>query len=456
MFIVNKHTLVSMSLLFIYIFILSQIMRYLYIPKTNCEKNNYKALSLIQWRQAGAQSKGVLGENEMGLMENSTQPHQAKVALDVLGMDARAQGDNQSISTQNTLSASLFPILRKIDVLGKSGIYLTASSVITWVDCKLEVFKSFPSLASARIRSLLPEPQATFATQFVFGKQFQTSKDLYQLFKVTGMLHLLVISGFHLQITASLCYAIVTKLLNKIQASIVVVLCVWLYASMLSQSIPIERAVLATSVALTAKIFNREYNPKLTLLIIAVLMIAREPAVLSSLSFQLSFMASAIILWIYPIVSGTTSKIEEFRRGSLASILAESLLLSLVVTLSFSPLLSYYFGYFSLVTLLASPLFGLFLPFIFPLIWILSLAIFSEAWLGLGLLLSGLLKGMLSGLFYLMELGSQLPILTINYRLQSVTVIVSWYLFLLVLVGVHHYRKQQSILAQTKIKSVYA
>lgn len=455
MFIAKDRILISISLLFIYIFILTQIMQYLYIPKTNCEKNRGESVAYEQKRSVNAGFEARAGESWTGSLLSDDQICLTKNP--VVGAKAasphlatRGETSSQSISIANT-----FQSLKGLIVKAKHESCKNIDSVISWLACTLEEVKTVSNLAGYRIRSLLPEPYAAFATQFMFGKQSQTSKELYQLFKVTGMLDLLVISGFHLQITASLCYASIAKIMSKRQASIFVIFCIWMFMLMLPHSIPVERAVLATTVALTAKMLNRAYNPKLTLIAIALCMAARDLAVLGSLSFQLSFLASAVILWVYPIISGESSKIEEFRQGSLLSMLVESSLLSLVVTLSFAPLLSYYFGYLSLVSLIISPIFSLFLPFIFVVIWILSLFPFEGVWLGLGILLAGTLKGLLEGLFYLMDVGSKIELLSFNYKIESIWPLIGWYFAIAGFVAVNHYKSQKRLKNQVKMQNAY-
>jgi competence protein ComEC len=424
-------------------------------PKISCEKidANQAGESGSGDRKASAFDKGR--GVETSLPSKAIQAKRQNKGVENGNHVVSSLVSREEFSNNYSTGAKTFKNLKRLIVGAKEVIISSMASVNSWLACSLEVMTGLSSQASVKIRRLLPEPYAGFANQFMFGAKSQASNELYQLFKTTGMLDLLVISGFHLQITASLCYASINKFLTKTQSSIFVLLCIWGFMMMLPQSIPVARAVLATTVALTAKLVSRSYNPKLTLCAIAACMILQDRTVVVSLSFQLSFLASAVILWLYPIITGISSKIEEFKAGSLRSVLVESFLLSLIIGIAFAPLLSYYFGYFSLVSLFISPIFSIFLPLIFIAIWMLAVIPDTGMWFEASLIVAGILKGILEALFALMTIASRVEILSFSYKIDSVWALAIWYFSLGTFVAIIHFQRQKRLLNQVKMNIVY-
>ena len=299
-------------------------------------------------------------------------------------------------------------------------------SVFAWLGCFSQRSKQVSSLGGQILQSKLPEPHASFATQLLLGKQSQSSKSLQHLFKVTGMSHVLVISGFHLQLLASLCLASITKVATKNQAAVFVLVAVWLYVSMLEISIPITRALLMLTVGLTAKILNRPYSSKQTLIAVALVLWLFDRSILSSLSFQLSFAATASILWVYPLFTGIASNIEHFRPQSWQKNLLETWLLGVVISVFLSPLLSYHFGSFSLVSMIISPLFSMSLPLVVCLLGLLLLfaAAGSEV---LSLMVVGVISTVLDVLFTGLRVLAAVSWLQVEWQLDSNSIIFGWY-----------------------------
>lgn len=454
MFIAIKKILFSFTWLTIYIFILTQIMQILFETKEACEiwQENQQVLStqvLFGQHQAliVLEGSGTAPTLLLKGLQSSSQTNQT------LSQDA-LRNQNKQISKSSLHSANEFKNKKELLFQQKSGLLGKVVSDFAWLSCQLQAGLSRLRLGVSVFWSMLPEPHASFASQLLFGRQSQGSRSLQQLFKVTGMSHILVISGFHLQLLVSLCLASITKIAPKNQAVVLVLLLTWVYVMMLGSSIPVVRATIMLTVALTARLLQRQYNSKAALAATALVLFMQDPSVSTSLSFQLSFAATAVILWIYPLFAGTASQIEHLSVRGLSKTLLESWLLGVVVSVSLSPLLSYHFGNFSLVSMLLSPLFSLSLPLLVCLLLLLLVAAAVGATV-VASIAAGLFTQLLEQLLQLLVTASNLDFLSLQWQPSSLLLIGSWYASLFGLALYFSLIKRKRLMHRTKMLACY-
>ena len=134
---------------------------------------------------------------------------------------------------------------------------------------------------------------AIFATDDV-------NPDLRNNFRITGLSHLLCVSGFHVGIVATLVFIFlspmrITGRRMTLRYALAVVL-IWLYALVVGMSASVTRAAVMLSLFALAKITQRSVNPLNTLLVAFCTVLALNPWQLFSAGFQLSFAAVAGII----------------------------------------------------------------------------------------------------------------------------------------------------------------
>ncbi len=145
----------------------------------------------------------------------------------------------------------------------------------------------------------LPTDLSAIAAAMVWGqKQYLTSTQ-YQVWRTTGLLHLLVLSGQNITLLVNF-LQIFTKRLGLRWQLLITVLVALFYLVIFGTEAPIVRAsVMAILSSLV--IFEQTTTPPLFLLFLSAgLMLIAKPEWLTSLSFQLSFAATGGILFFYP------------------------------------------------------------------------------------------------------------------------------------------------------------
>ena len=243
------------------------------------------------------------------------------------------------------------------------------------------------------------------------GDDSAISPELWDIFRITGTTHLIVISGSHIALVAGLIYWFTLKLwtyFNLLRyspyrvAALVSLLFAILYASLAGFVVPTKRAVIMLGIVMIASVLQRQLSHAQSIAIALLLILVANPLALLSIGFWLSFMAVALIL--YRIVA----------RLKAAPNWRNALDIQFTVSIGLSPLLLLYFAQISLiapfVNFLAVPIVELILV---PCALLLVPLVFVFPWLAdqLYFTISYVLAYFIDGLTY----ASKLPFAMINY-----------------------------------------
>jgi competence protein ComEC len=217
------------------------------------------------------------------------------------------------------------------------------------------------------LAEVLPEPQASLAQGIVLGIRGNIPEDLNNDFTRSGTAHLLAISGFNLSIMAGVLLSIGLWLLGRRHYLYVWLTlgAIWFYTLITGMSPPVVRGAIMVSLFLLAEALGRQRSGMVALTFAAAVMVGISPYILGDASFQLSFLAMAGLIFIYPILREPGRRIaaawlgDEGALVSIVNISVDTLSACLGAIIAVWPLVAYYFGIFSLVgplaTFLATP-----------------------------------------------------------------------------------------------------
>ena len=145
---------------------------------------------------------------------------------------------------------------------------------------------------------VVPEPQASLGQALLLGLRQDLPEDLVDDFRSTGTSHVLAISGLHIGILLGLSLAVSRGVLGRRRQLYLILpllplILIWLYALISGMSPSAARAAIMGTVVLAALFVGRPHSVVPALGFAAALMVAVNPNVLWSISFQLSFAAMA-------------------------------------------------------------------------------------------------------------------------------------------------------------------
>ena len=241
-----------------------------------------------------------------------------------------------------------------VSYLSGEGIFLTARQAdevtarrdpeIRWMDrvAQLRLW-----LRSA-MEEAFPEDAVPFAQALLLGDTSAIDYETDTDFKISGIRHVIAVSGLHVSILVALLSAVTFRrrfLTVPVGLGVLV-----LFAALAGFSPSVSRACIMAGLLLLAMLFEREYDGATALSFAAGVMLLLNPLVIASVSFQLSVASVAGIYlfeprirkWLEGILCG--EKKQNWRKWVSTSV---SVTLS-AMTLT-TPLCAYYFGMVSLV-----------------------------------------------------------------------------------------------------------
>ena len=156
------------------------------------------------------------------------------------------------------------------------------------------------------LSQLLPEPQASLLLGVVFGVKKQMPENFWQNLRKTGTLHLVVASGQNVVIISGFLMNSLVFFLKRRMAILITLLTLVAYVFLVGAEPPAIRAGLMAGMILLGQFLGREGDQGKFLLLTAMIIILISPLMLFDIGFQLSFAATAGLIWIYPILRKKT------------------------------------------------------------------------------------------------------------------------------------------------------
>lgn len=278
---------------------------------------------------------------------------------------------------------------------------------------------------SAEEKSIL----ATITLGYREGMDWQIRKQ----FSMTGVAHLLSVSGFHVAIVArfiSLCFFFLPK--NEIGKWVrygLTIVLLWSFVLVTGMAAPAIRAALMLTFFLTGRVLERLTERYNILFAAAFCMLVYNPFYLFDIGFQLSYLAVFSILYFYPRIHGFITV-----RNPLLSIPWGWIAISLSAQIGTLFLCLYYFEQFSTIFLLTNLPLTLLATFLIPitLLWMLL-----PVDLGVSVCLEMGVEWLTHALFRIVELFSQIPGATFSFAFDGITLCMSYGAGCLICLYVH-------------------
>ena len=220
-----------------------------------------------------------------------------------------------------------------------------------------------PAFLRERLLTLLekvfPEDTSAFAKALLLGDSSDLSYEVDTAFKISGIRHIIAVSGLHVSMLFSGVYFLSGK--RRVLTALLGVPVLVLFAALAGFTPSITRACIMQGLMLLALLFDREYDPPTALSFAVVVMLFVNPLTVTSVSFQLSvgcmvgifLFAERLRAWIL-----SDKCLGEAKGKSLKSKLKRWLASGVSVTLAAmvvtTPLCAWYFGTVSLVGVLTN------------------------------------------------------------------------------------------------------
>ena len=203
------------------------------------------------------------------------------------------------------------------------------------------------------------------------GDKSYISDDFYKLTCDSGVIHLMAVSGLHLSIWVFFIGKILEERNRKGKAPyLIMLLSVIFMMNFASFTGSVKRAGLMALLYLVGKLIDKDSDALNSLGFAVTVVLLSNPYAVYDVGFMLSlFSTLGILVMGFPLSDRFVEKrkpfIENQMKFKVMKAVAESLLVSLSVTLFTLPIMTYYFGYISSVSAITNLLI---LPFCMPLV----------------------------------------------------------------------------------------
>ncbi len=205
---------------------------------------------------------------------------------------------------------------------------------------------SFSQNYEKLVNDVLPSQEAAILQGMLLGKVDDIEPEQYKDFQKTGIIHVFSVSGLHVGFLLLLA-AWVTSLF-KISPRYKLLSCLILifsYGSLVSWPVPVQRTVIMASLGLSAHYMGREQQLLNSLGLAGIIILVLDPPALFMISFQLTFMATWGLVYLYPLLK---------KRLQYKNIIGDLILIPLCAQVVVIPLIAYYFNLFSPLSLLSN------------------------------------------------------------------------------------------------------
>ncbi|MBR1579882.1 MAG: DNA internalization-related competence protein ComEC/Rec2 [Selenomonadaceae bacterium] len=202
--------------------------------------------------------------------------------------------------------------------------------------------------------SAMPSDDAAAIFAMLFGGYGGLRAELIESFTTVGIVHILSVSGSHISILAAAAGAL-ASLLKLRRASKFMIGCAIIvsYAILSGCVPPVIRSAATGCLTFFALAFNRQRDARRLLTIVALIMLLFNPLLLFHISFQLSFTATAGILFLSPLINRRLEKLNP-NDHKLISAISMSIACTLGATILPQPVVAWYFNQLSISSLLAN------------------------------------------------------------------------------------------------------
>jgi competence protein ComEC len=192
---------------------------------------------------------------------------------------------------------------------------------------------------------------ATLMEGLLLGIRENLDDEITGLFARAGIMHILAVSGLHVGIVIAVISLSVSmvRIPCRLSAGITLV-CIVLYALLTGLRDSVIRASLMGAIVFTGRIMERQVDVYNSIGIAALCILLCSPLSIYHVGFQLSFVATLSIVWLYPVVRACLlrnhrGKVVKYRWMQYVMTLFS---VSLAAQIGTAPLTLHYFGYISI------------------------------------------------------------------------------------------------------------
>lgn len=260
-----------------------------------------------------------------------------------------------------------FAIFNKLHKIG--GIAIATSDFEILSKNQINDFTSLIANLRSKIAkritdSILDNDNSAIALALLVGNKNNISDQNLEAIRNSGLAHLLSISGFHMALAGSIFFLATLFIISRNEnlmlnydvrkiSGIFAIFACFFYLKISGDLVPAKRAFMTIFLGFCASLFFEKANLIRLLSIIALLIVAINPYQVTSVGFQLSFLAVLIIISLQKSLSNQKNLDQNLLSKSILYF-RNIIIISLAIQIFTMPFLLYAFGKFSILSPIAN------------------------------------------------------------------------------------------------------
>lgn len=197
----------------------------------------------------------------------------------------------------------------------------------------------------------LPSTSANLLLGIVFGIKEQMEKNFFDQLKNVGVLHVIAASGMNVVMVGGFLSSIFSFFLKRQLALSLTIFGIFFYAVLSGFEPSIIRASIMGGFVFLSQILGRQNTASYALFLSAFLMLFVSPVLISDIGFQLSFAATAGLLYLRPLI-----EFGKLKGAIEKSIIGEDIVTTITAQAATLPILLTNFGTYSLWSIVTNAL----------------------------------------------------------------------------------------------------
>ena len=322
------------------------------------------------------------------------------------------------------------------------GIYLLAyaedKTLVTYGDSV--PLRYFPAKLRHNIVEQLNQTFSSDTKGFAKALLLGDSSDLtYQedtAFKVSGIRHVIAVSGLHISILCALVYVLSGR--NRVLTPVIGIPVLILFAAVAGFTPSVSRACIMQCLVMLALLLNKKYDPPTAIAFAVLVLLAVNPMAITSVSLQLSVGCTIGILLLSGRISRYILRLlhapkDKSLRARVSRWIAGTMGVTLSATVVTIPLSAFYFGTVSLIGIVTNVLVLWVVSFVFY--GIMLTCLLGALWLPLGKAVGWLIGWLIRYILWMADVLSSVPYASVYTCSVYIVIwlIVSYGLFALLL-----------------------
>lgn len=315
--------------------------------------------------------------------------------------------------------------------LEKDRVYYTARSEDIKIIQKakfslLGSLYTFKSILIKKMYMYIPKPESALLVGVLLGEKTALGDSLEDDFRTTGLMHIVVLSGYNVSLVI-FAVMLLLSFLPLYTRSVIAVLGIIAFALLVGAGPTVIRASIMALFIVLGRVVGRQYHVERALVIAGLLMVVYNPWILYyDISFQFSFLATYGLIVFTPHLEKFFSKIPKI------FMLQDSAIATTAAQIMVAPLILFYIGDFSLVSIFVNML----VLFMVPISMLLGffVAVFSFFAPAISTLLAIPTTYSLKYILVLVDVFARVPFAKITLIRFSFLWVIAWYIVVFTIV----------------------